>query len=61
MKLRFLFFKIGVCGEHAGDSKSVKYFDSLGLDYVSCSPYRIPVAKVAAAQSHIHTLMSKSH
>jgi len=51
--------QIGVCGEHAGDAKSVKFFDEIGLDYVSCSPYRMPVAKIAAAQSHIKAMQSK--
>ena len=45
--------KIGICGEHGGDSKSVKFFDQINLDYVSCSPFRIPIAKLAAAQSAI--------
>jgi len=43
--------KIGICGEHGGDSKSVVFFDQINLDYVSCSPYRIPIAKLASAQS----------
>jgi pyruvate,orthophosphate dikinase len=43
--------KIGVCGEHAGDPKSVEFFDRVGLDYVSCSPYSVPVARLAAAQA----------
>jgi len=43
--------KIGICGEHGGDSKSVKFFDEINLDYVSCSPFRIPIAKLAAAKS----------
>jgi len=43
--------KIGICGEHGGDSKSVKFFDQISLDYVSCSPFRIPIARLAAAQS----------
>ena len=43
--------KIGICGEHGGDSKSVKFFDDINLDYVSCSPFRIPIAKLAGAQS----------
>jgi len=43
--------KIGVCGEHGGDPASVKVFFELGLDYVSCSPYRIPLARLAAAQA----------
>jgi pyruvate,orthophosphate dikinase len=43
--------KCGVCGEHGGDPKSIKFFARLGLDYVSCSPYRVPVARLAAAQA----------
>jgi len=43
----------GVCGEHGGDPKSIMFFDEIGLDYVSCSPYRVPVAIVAAAQAVI--------
>lgn len=43
----------GICGEHAGDPYSIELFDSLGLDYVSCSPYRVPIARVAAAQTAI--------
>jgi len=43
--------KFGVCGEHGGDARSVEFFDQLGLDYVSCSPYRVPVARLAAAQA----------
>jgi pyruvate, orthophosphate dikinase len=45
--------KLGICGEHGGDPTSVRFFDSLGLDYVSCSPFRTPVARVAAAQAAI--------
>ncbi|MCD4702555.1 MAG: pyruvate, phosphate dikinase [Candidatus Aegiribacteria sp.] len=45
--------KIGVCGEHGGDPKSICFFNSAGLDYVSCSPFRVPVAKLAAAQAEI--------
>jgi pyruvate,orthophosphate dikinase len=45
--------KLGVCGEHGGDPASIKFFDSLGFDYVSCSPYRIQIAKLAAAQSAV--------
>ncbi len=45
--------KLGVCGEHGGDPSSIRLFDSIGLDYVSCSPYRAPVARVAAAQAAI--------
>ena len=43
--------KIGICGEHGGDTSSIHFFDSVGLDYVSASPYRIPVARLAAAQA----------
>jgi pyruvate,orthophosphate dikinase len=43
--------KLGVCGEHGGDPASVHFFEQVGLDYVSCSPYRVPVARLAAAQA----------
>ncbi len=43
--------KIGICGEHGGDPDSVRFFHEVGLDYVSCSPYRVPVARLAAAQA----------
>src|SRR6202165_5881097 len=43
--------KIGICGEHGGDPTSVDFCHKLGLDYVSCSPFRVPVARLAAAQS----------
>ncbi len=43
--------KVGVCGEHGGDPASVGFFDRIGLDYVSCSPYRVPTARLAAAQA----------
>lgn len=46
-------FKIGVCGELGGDPKSIEFFHQAGLDYVSCSPFRIPIAQIAAAQSAI--------
>ena len=45
--------KIGICGEHGGDPDSVKFFHRTGLDYVSCSPFRIPVARLAAAQASL--------
>jgi pyruvate,orthophosphate dikinase len=45
--------KLGVCGEHGGDPDSIAFFQLAGLDYVSCSPYRVPVARVAAAQAAI--------
>src|SRR6476619_317170 len=43
--------KMGICGEHGGEAKSVAFCDELGLDYVSCSPYRVPLARLAAAQA----------
>ncbi|MEE3382814.1 MAG: pyruvate, phosphate dikinase [Anaerovoracaceae bacterium] len=47
--------KLGVCGEHGGDPKSVEFFHKIGLNYVSCSPFRVPVARLAAAQAAIKT------
>ena len=44
---------LGVCGEHGGDPKSIEFFHKVGLDYVSCSPYRVPVARLAAAQAAV--------
>jgi pyruvate,orthophosphate dikinase len=43
--------KVGICGEHGGDPKSIAYCHEIGLDYVSCSPFREPVARMAAAQA----------
>ena len=43
--------KLGICGEHGGDPASIHFFHQVGLDYVSCSPYRVPVARLAAAQA----------
>jgi pyruvate, orthophosphate dikinase len=43
--------KLGICGEHGGDPASVRFCDEIGLDYVSCSPYRVPIARLAAAQA----------
>ena len=45
--------KVGVCGEHGGDPKSIEFFNGVGLDYVSCSPFRVPIARLAAAQAVI--------
>jgi pyruvate,orthophosphate dikinase len=45
--------KMGLCGEHGGDPASVKFCHRVGLDYVSCSPYRIPIARLAAAQAAV--------
>jgi pyruvate,orthophosphate dikinase len=46
--------KVGVCGEHGGDPTSVEFFHETGLDYVSCSPFRVPVARLAAAHANLH-------
>jgi len=43
--------KIGVCGEHGGDAASIELFEDVGLDYVSCSPFRVPLARLAAARA----------
>ena len=43
--------KLGICGEHGGDPASIAFCESVGLDYVSCSPYRVPIARLAAAQA----------
>jgi len=45
--------KLGICGEHGGEPSSIEFFDEVGLDYVSCSPYRVPIARLAAAQATI--------
>ena len=45
--------KTGICGEHGGDPESIEFFNSAGLDYVSCSPYRVPIARLAAARAAI--------
>ncbi|MDA9150458.1 pyruvate, phosphate dikinase [Candidatus Pelagibacter sp.] len=46
--------KLGICGEHGGDPKSIAFCSKVGLDYVSCSPYRVPIARLAAAQAEIN-------
>ena len=51
--------KVGICGEHGGDPASVKFCHRVGLDYVSCSPYRVPVARLAAAQAAIEEEQQK--
>jgi pyruvate,orthophosphate dikinase len=47
--------KLGVCGEHGGDPRSVAFFHKVGLDYVSCSPYRVPIARLAAAHAALNS------
>ena len=52
--------EIGVCGEHAGDPESIRFFHQIGIDYVSCSPFRIPVAKLVAAQAALEQKTSQA-
>ena len=47
------YLKRGICGEHGGDPVSVKFCHRIGLNYVSCSPFRVPLARLAAAQANI--------
>ena len=47
--------KLGICGEHGGDPTTVAFCNKVGLDYVSCSPYRVPIAILAAAQAVIES------
>ena len=47
------YLKVGICGEHGGERSSVIFCDSVGMNYVSCSPVRVPIARVAAAQAAI--------
>ena len=48
--------KLGICGEHGGDPASIAFCHRVGLDYVSCSPFRVPVARLAAAQASLREL-----
>jgi pyruvate,orthophosphate dikinase len=50
---------LGVCGEHGGEPSSIEFFNSVGLDYVSCSPYRVPIARLAAAQAAVKAKKNK--
>ena len=50
--------KLGICGEHGGDPASVKFCEQIDLDYVSCSPFRVPIARLAAAQAAIEKTRS---
>ena len=50
---------LGICGEHGGDPASVEFCENVGLDYVSCSPFRVPIARLAAAQATIKQKMNK--
>ncbi|HRQ61096.1 MAG TPA: pyruvate, phosphate dikinase, partial [Alphaproteobacteria bacterium] len=52
--------KLGICGEHGGDPASIAFCEKVGLDYVSCSPYRVPIARLAAAQAAIREGKAKT-
>jgi pyruvate,orthophosphate dikinase len=52
--------KLGICGEHGGEPSSVKFCHSIGLAYVSCSPFRVPIARLAAAQAAIEEKLAKA-
>jgi pyruvate,orthophosphate dikinase len=51
--------KVGICGEHGGDAASVEFCHKIGMNYVSCSPFRVPIARLAAAQAAIKEEMEK--
>ena len=51
--------KYGICGEHGGDPRSIAFCHEIGLDYVSCSPYRVPVARIAAAQANVGGIVTE--
>ncbi len=51
--------KLGICGEHGGEPKSVVFCHDIGLDYVSCSPFRVPIARFAAAQAQLRKKRKK--
>ena len=53
--------KLGICGEHGGDPRSIEFFSLMGLDYVSCSPFRVPIARLAAAQSELKKIKLKKY
>ncbi len=53
--------KLGICGEHGGDPQSIAFCESVGLDYVSCSPYRVPIARLAAAQATLRQTKTETH
>ena len=52
--------KLGICGEHGGNPRSVEFFQALGLNYVSCSPYRVPIVRLVAAQARLREMMLTS-
>jgi pyruvate,orthophosphate dikinase len=52
--------KVGICGEHGGDPHSIQFFYKIGLDYVSCSPFRVPIARLAAAQAELRSARTET-
>ncbi len=52
--------ELGICGEHGGDPRSVEFCHRVGLDYVSCSPFRVPIARLAAAQAVVQDKVAVS-
>jgi pyruvate,orthophosphate dikinase len=52
--------ELGVCGEHGGDPESIHFFNEIGLDYVSCSPFRVPVARLEAGRAALPKAVSGS-
>jgi pyruvate,orthophosphate dikinase len=53
--------KLGICGEHGGDPASIAFCQKVGLNYVSCSPYRVPIARLAAAQAALAVSFNKDN
>jgi pyruvate,orthophosphate dikinase len=53
--------KLGICGEHGGDPASIAFCEEVGLSYVSCSPYRVPIARLAAAQAALAVSANAGH
>ncbi len=51
--------KLGICGEHGGDPASIAFCETVGLDYVSCSPFRVPIARLAAAQARLEATAAR--
>jgi pyruvate,orthophosphate dikinase len=51
--------KLGICGEHGGDPSTIEFCHNVGLNYVSCSPFRVPIARLAAAQARVNELNKK--
>jgi pyruvate,orthophosphate dikinase len=52
--------KLGICGEHGGDPGSIRFCEKVGLDYVSCSPFRVPIARLAAAQASLGKMAART-